>query len=142
MWKSNSKKGFFMIETIISLSIISIVLVYLFSIGIYSVRRNRDIEDREYYMHIFEAFKNELIYNHSYAELQCYSDKELFISEEYLGMDKLKESDVFQMIKEEKIEKYPYMSIRIYKSGNILKINITMKTEKEELNRIYSKGNY
>ncbi len=142
MWKLNNKKGFFMIETIISLSIISIVLVYLFSIGIYSVRRNKDIENREYYMHIFEAFKNELIYNHSYAELQCHLDSELFISEEYLNMDKLKESDVFYMAKEEKTEKYPYMSIKIYKNGDILKINITMKTDKEEFNRIYSKGNY
>lgn len=153
MWKSNSKKGYTLIEVVCSLTILSILLLAAMITELYyfSLKRyNQNLVQCTCYL---EALKSNLRDQYSYADINSFqTGRNYYVSKENINIDELKEinfiSDLLvqPQLEEDVLEK-PYIEIRKdIGEGRCINIKLTAhiqnKSGTETLRMEFLKGDY
>lgn len=153
MWKSNSKKGYTLIEIVCSLTILAILLLAAMITELYyfSLKRyNQNLLQCTCYL---EALKSNLRDQYSYADINSLqAARNYYVPKENINMDELKETNfisdllVQPPLEVEVLEK-PYVEIRKeIGEGRCINIKLTAyiqnKSGTETLKIEFLKGDY
>lgn len=145
MLKSNSKKGFSLVEQLCAMSILAILSISIISIQLNNLRLKEYNKEILAYSSILEALKQEILHNYSYDNVrEIYGLNKRFLTKDRLNIDTIKNNSINQIFSEsyDNTETYLVFSIT---EGEVLKIHmeIHVKLKKEEIIECeFIKGNY
>lgn len=139
-------KGFTMLDTIVSIAVISIAILTIITSESLALNiKNRQLEKDKGLVTI-EAINKIMVNNLTYDEISSFFGNNVkYIKASNLNTDLIKKSSILNICSENKESQYPYVEIRGNKdpSDNVVKIEVKYEiNEKEELKYVFYKGNY
>lgn len=139
-------KGFIMLDTIVSIAIISIaILTIVTSESLALSIKNKQLEKDRGLMTI-ETINKIMVNNLTYDDISSFFGNNVrYIKASNLNTDLIKNSTVLNICSVNKEPQYPYVEIRGNKDPgyNVIKIEVKYEiNEKEELKYVFYKGNY
>lgn len=138
-------RGNTLIETILSMLILSIILIGAFNF--YRVMAISEEAEKQEMKAIYQidAVKKLVLCNMSYKEIEdTLVQKNRFINSNYLSNDNLSGSDIKAIMKIN-IEEYPYIMLTGYEevTEGVIKIKVSyVFQDKREIEHVFYKGNY
>lgn len=146
MLKSNTKKGFTLIEVLCSLSIFYIMFTAALTTQCSSINIRKNESDLKKYCIFFSALRDNMEYNAPYDEiLQLKTEQKFYISSEKIDIDSIKNSNLTTLFCNSVPDKEPYVKVSIIE-GDVLKINITLSykafNNEQNLECVFYKGRY
>lgn len=139
-------KGFTMLDTIVSIAIISIAILTIVTSESLALNiKNQQLEKDKGLISI-EAINKIMVNNLTYDEISSFFGNNVrYIKTSNLNTDLIKKSNVLNVCSENKEPQYPSVEIRGIKdpSYNVIRVELRYEiNEKEELKYVFYKGNY
>jgi prepilin-type N-terminal cleavage/methylation domain-containing protein len=146
MLRLKNHNGFSLIETMISLSIFSILFLSILKINLNSYRLRQSTLSRRENRIYLEGLKHTIFYNSDYSDIKYLQHKDVYyISKNYISISHLKELSITEMLSETQPMEKPYVSIKVT-GDKVIKINLELHSiicGKEDIIKCeFFKGNY
>lgn len=139
-------KGFTMLDTIVSIAIISIAILTIITSESLALNIKNQQLEKDKGLITIEAINKIMVNNLTYDEILVFFGNNVrYIKASNLNTDLIKKSSVLNICSENKELLYPYVEIMAIKdpSYNVIKIEVKYEiNEKEELKYVFYKGNY
>lgn len=112
MAKIKTKKGFTLIEAIVSMSLLMTISAFMFSAA-YNCLRLKSYNEKYYkYACIMETIQNDFLYNYSKEDLDgVFSSDQIYISSDKLDIDTIKNSTLNSIVSSSSTSEMPYVKI-------------------------------
>lgn len=125
MWNFKIKKGFTLIEVMCSITIFYICFIFIFTIEMYNIKLNKQNTMQNEYISYVDTLKNILKSNYNYMDIKKIGNKKCYISKDNLTLDILNNSEMSDILIDEKPNEMPYVQLEI-RENEILNINIEL----------------
>lgn len=139
-------KGFTMLDTIVSIAVISIAILTIITSESLALNIKNQQLEKDKGLITIEAINKIMVNNLTYDEiLSFFGNNVRYIKASNLNTDLIRKSSVLNICSENKELLYPYIEIRGNKdpSYNVIKIEVKYEiNEKEELKYVFYKGSY
>lgn len=142
----NNKKGYVVIECIISIFLLINIEAFCFSIFLNTVKLNHISSEKYNYTAFFESLKNILKYNLNYNDIkQLCSENKIYINSDNINMNSIENKQALDIFTNVFVNKSPYAEISV-KDNEIFEITVKLhykigKKDEEMECKVY-KGNY
>lgn len=139
-------KGFTMLDTIVSIAVISIAILTIITSESLALNIKTQQLEKDKGLITIEAINKIMVNNLTYDEISSFFGNNVrYIKASNLNIDLIKKNSVLNICSTNKELQYPYVEIRGNKdpSYNVIKIEVKYEiNEKEELKYVFYKGNY
>lgn len=126
MWKSNSCKGYVLIEVLCSIVIFMVLFNFIMLTLKNNYRLQNENEKKEQYICFIDALTKEITKNWNFEYVKSMEEKQgCYIPKEYMSIDLLKQCEPDKIISYENPQSEPYVKIDV-SGSDILTINIKL----------------
>jgi hypothetical protein len=146
MLKLNNKRGLALIEVLCSITLFSALFMVILTMEINTLKLQRYTKQLNNYSLFMEEFKNTMIYNSTYDEIEKLNlEHRWYVSQENIDIKKLREQGAINLFVEKKPAEIPYLKINI-EEGNVLKVNLKFYAKFIDITKVmeseFYKGRY
>lgn len=142
MQKFKSKKGYILIEVVVSISLITLMFTNILAAKSNAGSMNKNLSRKSEEIFYFEALKNDIYYNSSFQDMSKYINKPMHISKENLSMEDLKNNSFITLLREGSGEDKPIVNITTECIDSILEIKLNLLTKDRKFETTIYKGDY
>lgn len=142
MWISKTKKGFTILEVILSLSIFAMMSSFALSLMIDSKKLEKNYIQLNTNISFLEGIKSVMASSFSYNDiLTLKSENRLYISSENMDYESLKDNRTKSIFTRYEPEHFPYIYVSI-EGDKVIKATLNLKTGDESYKAEVYKGRY
>lgn len=146
MWKSNNKKGYTLLEVLLSLTIISLLINSIMLVLITTMKVHTENKNKQEYVYFMEALSKEIEWNWSYDDITGFNNQyNLYIDKEHMNLGILKYNNPKEIFSDTMPMEQPYIEIAVI-NGDILtfQVNLYYKTlnKQNTMSMTFYKGRY
>ncbi|KYH29800.1 MULTISPECIES: hypothetical protein [Clostridium] len=159
MCRLKTNKGYILLEAVFSIILLSLVLSFIFSMEMRNINLKKYNLEINKYAEFLEGLKNTLIFNKTYEDIkniayegenlndESCATKKLYINNENINLDVLKNKEFSEIITFEKPNKLPYLEIKVHgEPNNVIKLNLNLifrlVDETNNISTSFYKGDY
>lgn len=125
-----NKKAFTLVEVMVSLSIFSMLFLFLLTIEMSNIKIKKYNEATRIYLNFYDALKNDLLMNSTYSTLKNHSSKTVYLEQDKMNLEFLKNNslNISETFTDEMPQSSSYIELQVSDMSPVLKLTLKMYT--------------